>query len=787
MHKNEQGNRFFSSMNIVFRRILIRLNLINFGSLMTLSSVYEQAIKKSYEGYALCKIKFHRKSVADLLFLNEHVIFGQILGLNNLAGKYISEILPGSKDRIAMILNLFMFDYQVYNNLNKEYCSKFSNKWYMYHIIRLKKGYIFVVLEDISKRKESELKFIETCNLLNSTLEATVDGIMVMSKEYEVIKYNNQFLKMHNISEAEMNRMNRRELIEFASKQMNDSEKFLEEIHMNALHPEIPVENLVEFRDGRKFLRHTQPMMLNEEITGRVFSFRDITEMKRSEEHIQILYRKLKLHIDNTPLAIIETDQNCRITGWSGSAPKIFGWTESEVIGKKINDFRFFSEPFFLKDGDDHGFNRFTQISHIENVRNYNKNEKLIWCEWFNSFELNHNGELVSVLSIVKDITEQILAEEQIQTIHQFNMQILNGAQEGIIVIDCNFIIRVWNPLMEILKGRNREEVLGKNLLEMFPYYKKECISENFTNALNGHTNTIEIYNSTGKILNMPVWTEEKIIPFVDISNRIVGIIVTVNDVTKAKSNEQELVFRLNKLTELNSKLAEYKFAVQELDQFTHLSSHQLQAPIRTISNYIKVINEDFGEMINEPMQTYLNTIQDSTKRMSSLIEVLADYSMIGQKCKIKKCSIKKLIDSVLCDISFSINTSGARINIGDMPEIHVYPVEFCQLLLNLLTNAIKFQENGKTPDIYMSSKRINHSWIFSVQDNGIGISPDYSSKIFEIFQRLHTEYEGKGIGLAYAKKIISLHGGEIWFESEQNRGTTFYFSIPDDIKVIKN
>ncbi len=135
-----------------------------------------------------------------------------------------------------------------------------------------------------------------------------------------------------------------------------------------------------------------------------------------------------------------------------------------------------------------------------------------------------------------------------------------------------------------------------------------------------------------------------------------------------------------------------------------------------------------------------------------------------------------------MSDLDSLIDEAKAEIIINHLPYLHIYEVEFRQLFYNLLSNAIKFRKEHTRPVITISSWRRNDSWLFAVADNGIGIDPVQFGKIFEIFQRLHQDeniYEGKGIGLAYSKKIVQIHHGEIWVESEEGKGSTFYFTIP--------
>jgi light-regulated signal transduction histidine kinase (bacteriophytochrome) len=220
----------------------------------------------------------------------------------------------------------------------------------------------------------------------------------------------------------------------------------------------------------------------------------------------------------------------------------------------------------------------------------------------------------------------------------------------------------------------------------------------------------------------------------------------------------------------------------KELEQFAYVASHDLQEPLRTVSNYIQILKEDCINQLDDTALHYINSINKATRRMSALVKALMDYSRLGRDKKLVSVNCDELVNNVIADLQTMIQTSGAIIDIGELPELNLYEVEIGQLFQNLITNAIKFQTKGNVPHIRISANKLNEKWHFSVGDNGIGIAPNHFQRIFEIFQRLHDsdQYEGNGIGLANCKKIIELHRGEIWLESKPGEGTTFHFTIPN-------
>jgi light-regulated signal transduction histidine kinase (bacteriophytochrome) len=255
----------------------------------------------------------------------------------------------------------------------------------------------------------------------------------------------------------------------------------------------------------------------------------------------------------------------------------------------------------------------------------------------------------------------------------------------------------------------------------------------------------------------------------------------THQDITKRKHSEEELRKKADELAISNHALEQYAFANQELKQFAYTASHQLQEPIRTVSNYMKIIKEDYSQILDIKALHYIQIVDEALVRMGKLINSLLVFSRLGRNKKLVNVDCRKLIDNVIADVSFMVETSKATIDVGNMPVLNLYEPEVRQLFQNLITNAIKFQSKDTKPEIRIRSERRSNYWEFSVSDNGIGIDSVHFERIFDIFQRLHINeevYEGQGIGLTYCKKIVNLHHGEIWVESNIGKGTTFYFTL---------
>jgi signal transduction histidine kinase len=242
-----------------------------------------------------------------------------------------------------------------------------------------------------------------------------------------------------------------------------------------------------------------------------------------------------------------------------------------------------------------------------------------------------------------------------------------------------------------------------------------------------------------------------------------------------------------NSAIELDAKARELSQRNHELQQFAYASSHDLQEPLRTISNFVAILEKRLANQISGDLKTYLGFISKSTERMKHLIHAILEYSHIGRNVQLAQISCDEALRQVMADLDYAITQSNASIQVGKLPNITAYSTEFSMLMQNLLGNAIKFSKKDVPPIIKISVKEMENEYRFSVADNGIGMEPKHAERVFDLFGRLHTkdEYEGTGIGLAHCKKIVDLHGGRIWVESLPGKGSTFYFMISKSLNTI--
>ena len=260
-------------------------------------------------------------------------------------------------------------------------------------------------------------------------------------------------------------------------------------------------------------------------------------------------------------------------------------------------------------------------------------------------------------------------------------------------------------------------------------------------------------------------------VPFKDIEGNIIGISFSVLEITEMKKAQKELFETVKKL----------KLSNEELQRFAYVVSHDFKEPLRMVLSFTQLLESRYKGQFDNEADEFIEFIIEGSKRMERLLDDLLTYSRItSAEEKYKEIDLNTIIKDSIFPLKLIIEENKVEITWDPMPTVLINPAQMIHVFQNLITNAIKFR-NSKTPRIHISVELEKDHWIFGVSDNGIGIDPHYHKRIFEVFQRLHRrdEYDGTGMGLFLTKKIIERHNGHIWVESEEGKGSTFYFTLP--------
>jgi light-regulated signal transduction histidine kinase (bacteriophytochrome) len=257
-----------------------------------------------------------------------------------------------------------------------------------------------------------------------------------------------------------------------------------------------------------------------------------------------------------------------------------------------------------------------------------------------------------------------------------------------------------------------------------------------------------------------------------DPEGKATGMMASFLDITERKRLEEELAKNVEELARSNA----------ELEQFAYVASHDLQEPLRMISSYVQLLARRYQGALGTEADEFIHYAVDGATRMQALIQDLLAYSRVGGSgTKLVPVDCEEVLRQTLTDMHMAIEEASATITHDPLPVIRFDPVQFAQILQNLISNAIKFRRPEVPPIVALAALQRDEEWLFSVKDNGLGVSDLFLKKAFQIFQRWQARGEslGTGIGLAVCRKIVERFGGRIWVESKVGEGSTFYFTIP--------
>jgi light-regulated signal transduction histidine kinase (bacteriophytochrome) len=254
-------------------------------------------------------------------------------------------------------------------------------------------------------------------------------------------------------------------------------------------------------------------------------------------------------------------------------------------------------------------------------------------------------------------------------------------------------------------------------------------------------------------------------LPVRDGRGRIVKWFGTCTDIDEQKRVQDELR-RIN----------------QDLEQFAYSASHDLQEPVRSVKVFSELLAKRYGDELDDEALKFMGFVNSGATRMETLVRDLLAYTRVTSSDQpVKTTDATEAFESALSNLAVAISEAGANVTAEPLPRLPVHATHLQQLFQNLIGNAIKYRSPERPPRVHIAAERQDGFWLFTVNDNGIGIDPRYKETIFGLFKRLHTrdEYSGTGIGLALCQRIVNRYHGRIWVESEPGQGSAFRFTLP--------
>jgi PAS domain S-box-containing protein len=510
--------------------------------------------------------------------------------------------------------------------------------------------------------------------------------------------------------------------------------------------------------------------------------------------------------------AFMTLDRNWCFTYINHRAGQIFDRNSEDLIGKNI--WEVFPEAVGGKFYE--AYHRAVSEKQLIQLEEYYPP----WERWFEN-RIYPSAEGVSIF--FQDITRRKLAEIALEENEKRYRSLVLATSQAIWIADAKGMPKDFSSWID-LTGQSEAEVNEGGWLNVIHPEDRSFTQLLWTEALA----TKILYKSEHRIrvadgsyrffaaravpvLNINDEIQEWVGTYTDISDRKLAEEVIKQAKTDLEIKVQERTAELQRLNE------DLKRSNQELEQFAYVASHDLQEPLRAVTGYSQLLGQEYQERLDESAQEYLGYIIDGAKRMQQLIQDLLTYSRVGtrtQEFAPVDCNV--VLSLALRNLQVAIAESNAIITYDPLPKLNADKTQMVQLFQNLIGNAIKFRQQ-EPPQIHIGAVKggageagsstslreaafsdreaggkitssslpllTQNEWLIWVQDNGIGIKPQYLERIFEVFRRLHTrrEFTGTGIGLAICKKIVERHGGRIWAESKPGVGTTFYFILNEN------
>mgnify|MGYP003663740074 FL=1 len=469
--------------------------------------------------------------------------------------------------------------------------------------------------------------------------------------------------------------------------------------------------------------------------------------------------------------AFYAVDNDFKVLYWNQRAEDIIGVSRSETLGNLLWD----AVPRLV--------NSYTQ----EQLFNALESQSNIHYEMFSEVRkiwlvvnLYPSTEGISVF--IKDITSEKLTSEKIQLSNERFEKIAEATNDAIYDYDTENDLLFRGIGFNTLFGYDlqSQESGVESLRSLIHPEDKERVSLKFMEFIKSNelTNWFEEYRLLCKDGNY-AFVMDRAIFIRDKNKKVTRVVGAITDITYRREYEESL-------QTLNEQMAQHAKELErsnsELEQFAYVASHDLQEPLRMVSNFMGLLERKYSDKLDDKAHQYINFAVDGAMRMRRIILDLLEFSRIGKhEDKLKILNFMDLVDEVCVLQKKRIRESNAIIKYNNLPTVISYRTPLFQILYNLIGNALKYKNEKETPVVEIKAEIIGEFWQFSVIDNGIGIAPENHERIFTIFNRLHTKekYEGTGMGLAIVKKIIDNLGGEVWVKSQVGDGATFYFTLP--------
>lgn len=601
----------------------------------------------------------------------------------------------------------------------------------------------------------------------------TSDSIVLFNRDYECELVNDVYLDRIGLTRDDIEG---KHLASFMG----------EDVFQNILKPRLDqclngeLVSFVEwftFDNGRKLLLEVsyQPLRHDDEIIGVIANTRDITDLHEiqaalTESHLkyQTLFNsidqgfcvcELVLDDDGHPVDYRYLDVNSQFEKHTGivdpigkTAKELVPGLEEhwvEILGKVVLDRQ--ANQFEL--GSD------------------------VLGRWYQAYAFPYDDENYLRFAVLfSDITDRKQAEKQLHQLQSQYKALIHNLPNGMVALyghDLRYKLMTGSGIAST--GKTGDDFVGKRLRDVLPPEVYERDEPKLIATLKGEiTDTVVQYNDEHfRVITVPILDGDGKVDMGLVMSQNVSSLVAIEEALRKSERRYR---KLN--TELEARVREQ---TAELNTFTYTVAHDLRAPLRAIDGYAYLLNKSFETNLSDKSQKYLDNIRKSAQQMDRLILHLLEFTQLNTRIPhIQKLSMMTVVQSILSNYQDEFSRKNVTVHLQDLPDNSGDEEMLTIVFNNLIDNALKFTDKQLNPDIRIFAHTEDNMTIYSIADNGIGFEDKFKDKIFDVFERLHVEkeYEGFGIGLAIAQRIIQKHGGRIWAEGNIEVGATFHFTL---------
>lgn len=640
---------------------------------------------------------------------------------------------------------------------------------------------------DISQRKMAEEALRRSEDLFNKAFHGSPTPMMITKQEDgEYLAVNDSFLEMTEYSREEVLGPTGREI---QLVDLNERNKLRSELQKNNNLRD--VEIMARSKSGKPL--NLIMSVENTEIAGQKCSLTtmlDITSRKLSEAALLQSESKFRKIYEEGPFGMAMVSSNYKFIGVNNTFCQIVGYSENELL--KLTFYDITLPEDITKDAEYIPKLINGEIPVYKTEKRYKKKDgSYVWVSLTATSNCSKDGEFLFNLAIIEDITNRKNTEAALIESRAFlNAALLNMTDAVFISNLQGEFIHINDAFATFHRFHTKEECSRflaeySDLLEVCFLDGKPTPVDMWAvpRALRGEVRTNEEHILRRKDTGESWIGSYSFSPIRDSNGEIFGSVVVGRDISDIKHAEEEIL-KLN--TELESRVqlrtSQLEAANKELEAFSYSVSHDLRAPLRSISGFTQILLEEYSPKLDDEGKRLCNIIQDNTHNMGSLIDDLLAFSRLSRSSMQKSDIIMKdMVSKVFDELVDKVTRSRIDFSAGNLCNTKGDPIMMKQVWINLISNAVKYSSKKERAKISITCRKEGEYCEFCVKDNGVGFDMAFKDKLFGVFQRLHgqSEFEGTGVGLAIVQRIIHRHGGQVWAIAELDKGAEFYFSLP--------